>query len=133
MKTSKIHITNAYRINILSTLILIIAYISSISAQDNSNFEVSENINADIIISDYLKVYTDIESTSSIEAIKRNADFESYQKGKKLDKRATHWAKLELRNTGSEKRDLIIQIGNKRSSDFAEMYFYSQNDSLVKH
>jgi len=114
------------------SLILLFAFNSSLFAQNSSYFSVPDNLAADSIISKHLKVYTDNEAGNSIEFIRRNASFKAYNKGEKLSKTGTHWAKLELKNEHAEKIELIIQIGNKRSSDFAEMYLFDQMDSLLK-
>jgi two-component system, sensor histidine kinase LadS len=80
-----------------------------------------------------LHVYSEDKPGNTIDFVKQNGAFAPYKPGDKLSKKDVHWAKLLIKSNVLEKQELIIQIGEKRSSDFAEMFLFNQNDSLLKH
>lgn len=105
----------------------------TVIAQLDSVCVLNKSVSPDSSLNSYLELFHDETSIDDIESIRKSARFTKYVAGQKLSKSGVYWARLQLKSEFPLLKELIIQIGNKRSSDFAEMYLFNQNDSLIKY
>ncbi len=113
--------------------LLVIFPAVSLLGQHHNYLNIDEKLSSDIDLSSYLLVFSDSTQKSNIDYVRANGDFKPYKIGEKLYKSGTHWGLLNINNQFSEKQTIIIQIGNKRSSDFAEMFLFNRGGFLQKH
>ncbi len=107
--------------------------VSLLWAQHQNYLVIDQQLSPEADLSNYLEVLPDSGQFTTIEIVRKSEDFRPYHSGEKLSKTGTHWGRLNVKNQFSEKQKIIIQIGGKRSSDFAEMFLFNRSGFLVKH
>ncbi len=81
----------------------------------------------------FLQILEDPKGQYSIDSVKKSNSFELYNPDIKLNTKSFYWSKIKIESGFDQITEVIFQIGGKRSSDFAELYFYNNQDSLLKH
>jgi serine phosphatase RsbU (regulator of sigma subunit) len=85
-----------------------------------------------IPVTQYFQYIEDTGQDYSIDSVIRKKDFLRYNQDIQTNNNSVLWSKFILKSEYQQAIDLIIQIGNKRSSDFAEMFIFNSKDSLIK-
>ena len=105
----------------------------SIISQEKNFYLLIENQSSNVSLSEHIKYLCSGEKDSINDILKKQADFSPYNSATVFDKKGVYWAKFVVKSGFAQNKELVIQIGNKRSSDFAEMYMFNSGDSLIKY
>jgi serine phosphatase RsbU (regulator of sigma subunit) len=134
LKAKYLHITIAcMRRLFLMFFLFLIFPVLSIFGQHQNYLVIGDQLSFDSDLSGYLEVFSDSTQGSNVENVQNYSTFKPYRAGEKLSKQGTHWGRLNIKSQVAEKQQIIIQIGNKRSSDFAEMFLFNRGGFLQKH
>ncbi len=101
-------------------------------AQEHKILVLRADISPDSSINSFLQILEDKNAIFTPDSIFKHNGFSKLDSNKELNKTSVYWSKLIVQSEFKYPAELIIQIGNKRSSDFAEMYFANEKDSVLK-
>lgn len=93
-------------------------------------FDASSSPNSKL--NNYIEVLTDTSKKMDIGDIVASDNFKPYLKTTKLLSKYDHWATMKIKNGFDTEKEIIVQIGGKRNSDFSTIYVFNRNDSLIK-
>ncbi len=120
------------RYPLLFIFLLLTIYQNHGWAQNQKVLRIDSSIPPNISQNQFLEILEDPNGEFSVDSVKKIKNFEVYNPDLKLNAKSFYWAKLNIKSGFDEINEVIIQIGGKRSSDFAELYLFNSKDSLIK-
>ncbi len=115
------------------SLIIIFAFLLqnvSVLAQETKTFELSDACQT-MFLNDYLQILKDSSKTLRLKDIILRSDFTKYIRNNKLEKKTVYWAKFKIRNNSSSKNTVLLQIGDKRHSDIADLFLLDEEGNIL--
>lgn len=82
-------------------------------------------------LNNYLQILKDSSKTFRLPDVVSNKTFANYSSNSKLDKNNVYWAKFKIRNNSDNQHNILLQIGDKRHSDIAELYLLDESGNIV--
>ncbi len=108
-------------------LILIFSFWAQAGFAQNLPVFNLPNVDTISYLNDYLYIFKDSTKTLRLDDVAGKPDFYSHSRTEKLEKKAVYWAQLKIKNTTKFHQNILLQIGDKRSSDIAELYLMDEN------